>query len=185
MPLWIMLPGYIVDQQGLKVDPEKVEAIITSQYRIVKRLLESLLNCNVVSMVHSGGCTRLLSSCWKIKNLFGLQRLKRLLKTLGIALCTNTLTQYNIIPPLFDDICHPCDASGVGLGAVLSQQGAQGEPVVSYASRTLTKCEQKHSATERECLAVTWPCSHLALQSSGSTWTLSWGDGVHCDNTPL
>lgn len=49
-----------------------------------------------------------------------------------------------------------CDASGVGIGAVLSQQYEQGEGVVAYASRTLTKQEQKFSATEREYLAVIW-----------------------------
>ena len=42
------------------------------------------------------------------------------------------------------------DASAVGLGAVLKQDGH----VVAYASRSLTTPEQQYSVIQRECLAV-------------------------------
>eukprot|EP00731_Ephydatia_muelleri_P003480 Em0001g3480a len=47
-----------------------------------------------------------------------------------------------------------CDASGDGLGAVLSQCIGGGENVISYASRSLTKPEKKYCATRKEMLSV-------------------------------
>ena len=48
-----------------------------------------------------------------------------------------------------------CDASPVGISAILLQRSLNGESkVVSYASRSLTETEQRYSQIERECLAV-------------------------------
>ena len=49
------------------------------------------------------------------------------------------------------------DASQVGLGAVLMQDGK----VVSYASKALSSVEKRYSQIEREALAIAWGCHHF------------------------
>ena len=53
------------------------------------------------------------------------------------------------------------DASGEGLGAVLSQSLDGSEHVIAYASRTLSKTERKYCATRRELLALVWGARHF------------------------
>ena len=56
------------------------------------------------------------------------------------------------------------DASPVGLGGILTQEGK----VVSCASRTLSEVEARYSQTEREMLAVVWAAEHFHLYVCGS-----------------
>jgi adenylate kinase len=46
------------------------------------------------------------------------------------------------------------DASGVGIGTVLSQVQSNKERVISYGSKKLDKQQQRYSVTRRELLAV-------------------------------
>ena len=47
-----------------------------------------------------------------------------------------------------------CDASGTGIGAVLSQFQEGDERVISYASKILSRAQRNYCVTRRELLAV-------------------------------
>ena len=61
------------------------------------------------------------------------------------------------------------DASPVGLGGILMQEGK----VASYASRTLSEVEARYSQTEREMLAVVWAAEHFHLYVYGSKFHIT------------
>ena len=69
----------------------------------------------------------------------------------------------------------PVDASPVGVGAILAQEGK----IIACASRVLTDIEQRYSQTDREMLAVVFSvkCFHLYLYGSNFT--------VYTDHKPL
>jgi hypothetical protein len=58
------------------------------------------------------------------------------------------------LPDLDKEFIISCDASHVGLGAVLQQEREHGLRPIAYASRTFQPKEQKFCITELECLSV-------------------------------
>ena len=67
------------------------------------------------------------------------------------------------------------DASPVGLGAILTQDGK----VIAYASKALSSVEKRYPQIEREALAFTWGCHHFRMYLLGSHFK------VKTDHKPL
>lgn len=64
------------------------------------------------------------------------------------------------------------DASDEGIGAVLSQPGSDGEQVVAYYSRSLSKTERRYCVTRRELLAVVESVRHFRHYLCGLPFTV-------------
>jgi len=67
------------------------------------------------------------------------------------------------------------DASQYGLGAVLQQRQNGELHVISYASRLLSKAEQKYSTTRRELLAVIFWFQTVQTIPPGSSLSVKGG----------
>ena len=64
------------------------------------------------------------------------------------------------------------DASGVGIGGVLSQIQSGQERVLAYASRSLNKAERNYCVTERELLAVVYFVQYFRQYLLGRKFTV-------------
>ncbi len=66
------------------------------------------------------------------------------------------------------------DASGTGIGAVLSQANISGPPerVISYYSRSLSPAERNYSITELEALAMVKAIEHYRPYLFGRKFTV-------------
>ena len=95
---------------------------------------------------------------WKTKHQQAFTQLKEIL------LSTDSLAFFNPSAPTEIVV----DASPVGLGAVLTQQQPCGTfKPVSYASRALSKVEQRYSQIERESLAILFGIERFKLYLYG------------------
>lgn len=165
--------GYVVDQRGLKVDPEKIEAIIKIPVPTTQKQVRQF--CGTASWYRRFipdfasrlyPLTNMLKkNCkfvWNEEAQQAFENIRSCLVKAPILTCPDFSKEFVI----------SCDASGVGVGAVLGQQGDKGEQVIAYASRTLSRAEQKYSATERECLAVIWAVERFRPYVEGTHFTV-------------
>ena len=76
------------------------------------------------------------------------------------------------IPTVLDSFRLHTDASGVGLGAVLSVIRDNKELPAAYYSRQLKGPERRYSATELECLAVVMAIKHFEIYLAGQRFEL-------------
>lgn len=76
-------------------------------------------------------------------------------------------------PNFQNDFTLETDASGSGLGAILSQAQEDGRlHSVAYASRALSPQEKRYAITELEMLAVVWAMSHFCHYLCGHDVTV-------------
>lgn len=87
-----------------------------------------------------------------------------------------------IYPDMNQEFILTTDASGKGLGAVLSQMKDGRDRPIAYASRALSQAEinrHRDSAIEKELLAIVWAVKHFRHYLYGSKFT------IYTDHKPL
>ena len=66
-----------------------------------------------------------------------------------------------------------CDASDVSLGSILYQEDEEGNHlVISFASRTLNKCERNYHTMEKELLSIVFACEKFRTYILGYPLTV-------------
>lgn len=165
--------GYVVNEAGLLVDPEKVESIrsyptpttvkqvrqfvgLASWYRRFVEKFSTIIS--PLTALLKKGC----KFKWGEEQEQAMQYLKERLVSAPILSCPDFEKHFYL----------QTDASNTGLGAVLYQKYEEGDKVIAYASRSLTPAERKYSTTEHECLAVLWAVERFRPYLEGMPFTV-------------
>lgn len=178
--------GYVVDQSGLRPDPEKISCVlkvplpktVTELRRFLgmagwyRRFIQSFaeMAAPLQDLLKGGGKGRKL--VWNEEATKCFERLK-------LRLVSAPLLQ----PPDFTkEFIISCDASDGCVGGVLSQfvdEANKYDRPIAYASRKLRGPEVHYSTTEKECLAVVFCLEKFMEYVEGTTMT------VHTDHSAL
>ncbi len=155
--------GYLISSRGIFPNPEKIQAVrdfpTPTNVKAVQEFLGlgSYYRRSVPGFASVAGPLHMLTRAdvpflWSRSCEDAFARLKALLTS----------------PPVlsYPDIAKPfilhTDASGKGIGAMLEQEQEDGSRhPVAYASRTLSKHEERYGITELETLTVIWSLKHI------------------------
>jgi hypothetical protein len=159
--------GHIVGKDGIKMDPEKIKAIIKYPKPQTVKEIQSFLggagyyrrfikNYSKIAKPLSDltrGYTRKHQNTKNISDLWD-EKCEKSFNKLKRKLTQKPILQY---PDFTKEFIISTDASNYAIGAVLLQVDHKGrEYVISNASRKLKKTEENYSVTEKECLAIVW-----------------------------
>jgi len=165
--------GFHITQHGIKMDADKTAAI--SKWKTPSNVKELRSFCATINHYrkHIHQFSIIAAPLYSL-----LKKRARFMWTTEHDQAFNTLKMRLITAPILTifDPQRPtivdCDASGVGLGAVLSQIVDGQERVVAFASRTLNQTEAKYSITKRELLAAIYSLKQFRQYILGVNFTL-------------
>lgn len=148
--------GYVINQAGISVNPDKVSAMVNypspKNVRDVRRLLGmatwySRFIPNFATV--SAPITELLKKS-KMKFVWS-EKAESAFNILKTALISAPVLA---TPDFSQPFILYCDASDVGVGAVLVQGSGTNERAITYMSQKLSAAQAKYTTTEKECLSV-------------------------------
>ena len=155
--------GHVVSEAGIEMDTEKVEKVQNFPAPNNLKTLRQFLGLSSYYRRYIPDFSKVASPLyaltqknapfiWSPSCQQAFDKLKQLLTTAPI------LAFPNFSKPFLLET----DASGTGLGAVLSQEQEDGSiRPLAFASRTLQKQERNYGISEREALAVVWAVKHF------------------------
>jgi hypothetical protein len=161
--------GFLVSKKGIRSDPEKVEVVKTwptpTSVKAVQKFLgfcafyhRFLANLSdmakpLYKLLHKD--TKFI---WTQEAEAAFQELKKKMADLPTLALPNPNIPFDL----------HTDASNVGLGAALVQNGRP----IAFASRTLNQAESNYSTTEKECLAIVWALDYFYPYIYGVNFTI-------------
>lgn len=164
--------GYVVDEQGLRTDPEKVKAIIDFPIPLCKKDVKRFLGTasyyrrfiknfsTIAAPLNALTSTKKKAPPfeWSPAAERAFNSLKEALTSAPVLAC----------PDFSQPFAVHCDASNYGIGGTLTQTLEGIEHPVAYFSRSLSPPERNYSATEREALAVVLVVEHFRPYLEGA-----------------
>lgn len=168
--------GFIVDEKGLRTDPNKVEAMtnfpkpknakevkgflgLTGYYRrFIKDFSTIAAPLNKITGTRKG----VSNFAWSTEAENAFNTLKSALQSAPVLNCPDFSLPFTL----------HTDASNTGIGGVLTQEFTDGEHPVAYYSRSLNKHEKNYGITEKELLAVLDSIYHFRGYIDGSKFTV-------------
>lgn len=169
--------GYVVDENGLRTDPDKVTAILNFPTPTCRKDLKRFLGTATwyrrfvpkFSTI-AGPLNKLTSNKkqappfqWTEEADRAFKQLKECLVSAPVLSCPNYDLPFEV----------HTDASNYGIGAMLTQSINGKEHPIAYMSRSLTGPEKNYSITERETLAVLVALEHWRCYlENGKTFTV-------------
>lgn len=165
--------GHLVTAEGVRPDEDKIHAVMEFPVPSTAKEVRGFLG---LAGYYRRFVPRFAEKAKPLTLLTGKDRKfqwgteqEEAFRELKEALCTEPVLIY---PDFKDQFILATDASGVAVGAVLSQVRNGHERPVAYASRQLHQAEQNYSATERELLSVIWATKHFRCYLLGRRFTL-------------
>lgn len=166
--------GYIVNEEGIRPDPEKIAAIegypVPKSVKDVRRLIGltgwyrrfipnfATITAPITELIKKN-CAKIE---WNPEAQEALVRIKVALTSAPV------LSNPNYESPFIIQT----DASDSGMGAVLVQGEGEDERVVAYWSQKLSSAQRKYQTTERECLAVILAVEKFRPYIEGAKFTV-------------
>ncbi|KAI5746665.1 hypothetical protein M8J77_006124 [Diaphorina citri] len=147
--------GYIVDREGLRIDPDKIKPVLEYPTPTSVKQLRRIIGMVAWYKKFIPNLSKQLNPLTKLlkkgQKWFWTEAQQKALDDLKTVLTTPPVLSR---PDWSKEFRIETDASLVGLGAVLIQTIDDVDRVIEYASRSLTKAEKNYSVTELELLAV-------------------------------
>ncbi|UYV65155.1 K02A2.6-like [Cordylochernes scorpioides] len=153
----IKVLGHLVTESGIRPDPDKIEAITNFPTPKTAHEVRSFMGlCSYYRRFVKDFANKAKPLHDLLRNnvkFFWSNEQEQSFQILKSALTTDPVLGH--FKEDAETLVHT-DASGYGVGAVLTQLVEGKEKPIAYASRTLNAAERNYSTTERECLAVVW-----------------------------
>ena len=167
--------GYIVDRQGLRTDPEKVECVANFPRPVKVKQVRSFLGlcgyyrkfvrnfskiAEPLCKLTGGKKGKQTNFEWTDEAETAFVHLKNALTTAPVLICPDFSKEFTI----------NCDASDKAIGAALTQYSEEDklDHPISYFSKTLSPAERHYTTTEKELMAVLKSVQHYKEYIDGA-----------------
>jgi hypothetical protein len=172
--------GHVVSREGVKVQPHQIDAIQKWNTPRSVREVQSFLglanyyrrfikNFSRIAAPLSDVTKSTATFAWARSQDDAFRRLKSAMQGAPVLRLADPSKPYVVT----------CDASDVGIGAVLEQEDVDGLHPIAFASRKLNSAEKNYPVHERELLAIVYALKEWRIYLHGSQFV------IRTDHHPL